>query len=717
MSESAETILIVDDEALNLDMLSRRLQRSGFTVSLAGGGREALQAVDQGSFDLVLLDQMMPNVSGNEVLAHIRTAWTPEQLPVIMVTAVAESDRIAEALEAGANDYITKPIDYKVALARIKAQLARKKAEHALRLSEERYALAAKASRDGLWDWDLASEVVFYSPRWLEMLGFEERDVDSSAEMWFGRVLGEDRQILTDAVRACRVGLSGVLQCAYRMLRKDGALRWMSCRAVVTRNAAGEAIRLAGSQSDVTEEKTRDALTQLLNRTYMLGHLDRLFSLGADAPSFAVLFIDLDRFKVINDSLGHKAGDDLLRVVAGRLREACAAHTTAHPEFAAEATRMGGDEFAVLLWGPELAQPEAAKRLAERIHTEMRKPIHLDGRILQCAMSIGIAAAAAAHSKPEHILADADMAMYEAKKRGRGEIVVFDLEMQQAALDQLQLESDIHFAVERKELQVVYQSKVDLASGRIRGVEALLRWIHPKRGCLQPNFFIPLAEQTGTIVGMGAWVLRTACEQVRAWHKAMPMQPLLELSVNLSPREFKQPDLVGSVRKMLADTGFPAEALHFEITESALFEDLKAARAVLHELKALGISLEIDDFGTGYSSLRYLKELPFDFIKIDRYFTQGMDPKEPSSSELVHTILAMAENLGLEVVAEGIENAPVSVLLQKLGCRLGQGYFYSKPVSAEAMCGLLTSERKPPVQVMHQSSSLLQRMDLAAGPA
>ena len=715
MNDEAGTILIVDDEALNLDMLSRRLQRSGFTVSVAEGGRQALEAIAQASFDLILLDQMMPGVSGSEVLRIVRTSRTPEQLPIIMVTAVAESDRIAEALEAGANDYITKPIDYKVALARIKVQLARKRAEHALRLSEERYALAAKASRDGLWDWNIVSGIIYYSPRWREMLGIDEERVESTPETWFLRVLEEDRTALIDAVQECLEGRSSVLQCAYRMLRMDGTLRWMNCRALVTCNAAAEPVRLAGSQSDVTEEKTQDALTELPNRVYMLGYLGSLYSLGAAAPPFAVLFLDLDRFKVINDSLGHLAGDDLLRAVASRLRDACAIQAGINSGYSAEATRMGGDEFAILLRGPDVL--EIAKRLAERIQAGMRKPFHLEGRVLQCAVSIGIAAASPTHSRLEHILADADMAMYEAKKQGRGEVVIFDPQMQQAAMERLQLESDIHLAIERNELEIVYQSKVELASGRIYGVEALLRWQHPKRGYLQPNVFIPIAEETGAIVAIGAWVLRTACEQVCAWQMSLPANPLLELSVNLSPYEFKQMDLVRNVAQVLEETHFPAAALHLEVTESALFDNLEAARKVLHGLKALGLSLDIDDFGTGYSSLKYLKELPFDFLKIDRYFTQSLDPDNPATSELVQTILTMAQNLGLEVIAEGVETAPMSVTLQELGCRLGQGYFYSKPIGAEAMCKLLAVERKPLLAPVCSPTSLFLKPGLVAGQA
>ena len=693
MSDGTGTILIVDDEAFNLDMLSRRLQRSGFTVCAAEGGCQALELAGQVDFDLVLLDQMMPDVSGSEVLQSLRKRFTPEQMPVIMVTAVAESERIAEALEAGANDYITKPIDYKVALARIKIQLARKKAEHALRVSEERYALAAKASRDGLWDWDLSSGDIFYSPRWREMLGIDEGNIETTPQAWFTRVLQSDRGALEEQVRDCLDGRSNVLQCSYKILHTDGTLCWMNCRAVVTCDAAGQPVRMSGSQSDVTEEKTQDALTRLPNRVYLLGHLDHLCSQGAVALPFALLFLDLDRFKVINDSLGHAVGDDLLRAVAGRLQVACAALAEARPGSCAVAARMGGDEFAILARSPEVL--ETAKLLASNVQAAMRDPFYLEGRVLQCAASIGIAAAAPENASPEQMLADADMAMYEAKKQGRGEVVVFDPKMQQVIMERLQLESDIHQAVHRNELEVAYQPKVDLASSRIYGVEALLRWNHPQRGCLQPNVFIPIAEETGAIVDIGAWVLRTACEQIRKWHLSMPAHPLLELSVNLSTYEFKQPDLVRSVARIIEETHFPAAALHLEITESALFENFETARAVLLELKSLGIRLEVDDFGTGYSSLKYLGELPFDFLKIDRYFTQNLTTNQPSSSELVQTILTMAEKLGLEVIAEGVETEPLSFMLQELGCRLGQGYLYSKPVSAAAMCKLLVAGRAP----------------------
>jgi diguanylate cyclase (GGDEF)-like protein/PAS domain S-box-containing protein len=707
MSDSAASILIVDDEQLNLDMLSRRLRRSGFAVEVAASGREALETVRQQSFDLILLDQMMPELSGADVLRILREEYPCEVLPIIMVTAVAESDKIAEALENGANDYITKPIDFAVALARIRSQLARKRAETALRQSEERYALAAEASQDGLWDWNLVSQQVYYSPRWKRMLGLTPAEQEhplhssstegSSPDVWFSRILSADREMTKTAIDEYVQGSGDILQCSYRIRHADGSVRWMTCRGIVTRDERGIPVRLAGSQSDVTDEKTRDVLTGLPNRLPILGHLECALERAShtceidapkDFPSHALLFLDLDGFKTINDSLGHVAGDRLLRLVSDRLRVVASAYASMSVlPVQAQLARMGGDEFAVLLQGT--ITHETAMDFASCIRQAMAAPFELDGRNVHCIFSIGIALASALHLRPEDILRDADIAMYTAKLRGRGEIVAFKPEMHDAAGLQFELETGIWMAAERNELVVMYQPKVDLASGLTYGVEALVRWNHPTRGLLQPGIFIPVGEKTGAIIEIGRWTLREACRQVRSWHEAFPASPPLELSVNLSPREFKQENLVEEIGRILMETGFPASSLHLEITESVLFEDMAAARAVLFALKEMGIGLEIDDFGSGYSSLRYLRELPFDFLKIDRYFTANLESENSSTEELIETIITMANNLGLQVVAEGIETEPHSAKLQKLGCRFGQGFYFSRPVASDAMRTLL----------------------------
>ena len=700
--ENKGLLLVVDDEALNLDMLSRRLERSGYSVQVASSGREALKLISENSFDLVLLDQMMPGMSGAEVLHTLRSELSTEVLPVIMVTAMAGSDRIIEALENGANDYITKPVDYKVALARIRSQLARKRAEAALRQSEERYALAAKASRDGLWDWDLCTGVVYYSPRWKEMLGLGD-EVEPNAEAWFSRIVAADRAATVTAVETYLRGSDDVLQCAYRMLHADGSMRWMACHGITTRGESGDPIRVAGSQSDVTDEKTRDALTGLPNRLMLIAQLDydiareieraRSGVSAQPSPSSqALLFLDLDEFKTINDSLGHVAGDHLLKDVAARLTLAGEARAledgNTRPPLVA---RMGGDEFAILL---ESARPGVAiVALASEVQRQMREVFDLDGIPVLCTFSIGAALGSPAHRGAEDILREADIAMYTAKAQNRGELVIFNPRMGDIASQQLELENDIRSAVAGNELEVLYQPKVDLSTGLTYGVEGLVRWNHPTRGLLQPGVFIPIAEKTGVIVDIGKWVLQHACLQVRVWHKQFPLGPPLELSVNLSPREFKQKNLVEEVRRILLETDFPPALLHLEITESVLLDDMTAARATLYALKEMGVGLDIDDFGSGYSSLKYLRELPFDSLKIDRYFTAGLDPSHPVSGELIRAILTMANVLGLEVVAEGIESQMHSTTLQTLGCRYGQGFFFARPLNATAVHDLLTLER------------------------
>ncbi len=698
MTEVAGSILLVDDEQLNRDMLSRRLLRCGFSVSLASGGREALELAHTQRFDLVLLDQMMPEVSGAEVLRVLRATYSAEALPIVMVTAVAESEKVAEALEGGANDYITKPIDFKIALARIRTQLARKHAEDALRQSEERYALAARATRDGLWDWNLVTGDVFYSPRWKQMLGLEDDQVANNSQAWFSRVLAPDREAVLAAVKLHVEGHSDVLQCSYRMLGPEGSLRWMSCRGIVTRDDAGKPIRLAGSQSEVTEEKTQDKLTGLPNRLRLLGELERLIEQskesGDEAASYAVLLLDVDGFKEINDSLGNLAGDQLLMSIAGRLQALASQqdpHTAKGLPARLMALRTGGAAFAMLVRGG--ATQQAIEELAAMIQQTLKLPLDLAGHTMHCTLTIGIALASRAHTVPEDLLHNADVALSAAKRRGRGERATYTAQMHDAARQQLDLASDIRLAVEREELIIAYQPKVNLASGMTYGMEALIRWNHPKRGLLQPGAFIAIAEETGAIVEIGQWILRKACTQVRSWHDMFPMYPPLELSVNLSPREFRQEDLIEQVGRTLIATGFPPACLHLEITEDLLLEDLGAARMTLYGLKKLGLSLDIDDFGSGYSSLKYLQELPFDLLKVDRYFTQTLDLDRPATSGLIQSIVSMAHELGLKVVAEGVETNQHSSILQELGCKLGQGFFFSKPIAAEAMQAFLELER------------------------
>jgi diguanylate cyclase (GGDEF)-like protein/PAS domain S-box-containing protein len=691
-------LLLVDDEALNRDMLSRRLAHHGFRVDVAGDGPSALQSVAAHRPDLVLLDVMMPGMTGVEVLQALRVTYTPNQLPVIMVTALKDSDEVVAALNLGANDYITKPVDFPVAMARIRGQLARKAADDALRESEERYALAARGSNDGMWDWDLASGRVYYSERWKAMLGYPDGGIGEGIDEWLSRVQPEDLEKLREVLRTDRTSASGgAFECEHRMRHRDGTYRWVRCRGAAVQDGSGQVVRMAGSMSDVTEGKVSDTLTGLANRVLFMDRLEREFNrYRADpAAQFAAMFLDIDRFKLINDSLGHLAGDELLVAMAARLvRGVHTGDSEARSASRDLSARLGGDEFAVLLC--DLSGPAEALQVAQRVLMELREPFALGDRGIFCTVSIGIAPCGPAYQCVADMVRDADTAMYTAKGKGRSRCEVFDETMRTRVVERLQLENDLRRAIENHELAVHYQPKVRLADRRICGFEALVRWRHPERGWIPPIEFIPVAEDTGLIHDLDMWVLRQACAQMKRWHTQYVCDPPLAISVNLSPSQFAQPNLVEQIADVLKETGIEPSSLRLEITESVLMDDQEIARDILARLKLLGVGLKIDDFGTGYSSLAYLSQLPFDTMKIDRSFTMQLQGGDCNST-IVKSILDMAHTLGMQVVAEGVEENEQITRLISMGCEFGQGFFFSKAVPAEDAERLVASMMDAPV--------------------
>ncbi len=696
MLTNTKPLLLVDDDTTNQDLLSRRLKRAGYATEVVGSGYEALDVLARREVELVLLDSMMPGLSGIDLLRQLRLRFSPARLPIIMVTALGESDRVVEALNLGANDYISKPVDFPVALARIKTQIERKRAEDALRESEERYALAARGSNDGLWDWDLQTHRVYFSTRWKAMLGCEDAEIGDSPDEWISRVHKEDRAPL-QADLAAHWDATASHECAieHRMLHKDGSYRWMLSRGVVERDDRGKAVRMAGSQTDITSSKAFDPLTGLPNRTLFHDKLVACLERVAQEPGypFAVLFLDLDRFKVINDSLGHMAGDELLIHVAQRLRSAVRNAPAAGPVDRGDQhdliARLGGDEFAILL---ENVDPEGAIRIAERIHESIHAAFKLETREVFTTASIGIAPGNPGYRTPTEILRDADTAMYKAKAFGRSRFEVFDDGMRAQAVARLELESDLRRAVDNREFVLYYQPKVSLKTDKIVGVEALIRWRHPERGIVPPDQFIPLAEETGLIVPIGLWVLREACTAMHRWHSEFPTIPPLEVSVNVSVRQFREPDLRAQIAAILAETQLDSATLQLEITESVLMDDVDAVAGLLRGLKTLGLGLKIDDFGTGYASLKCLSRLPFDVLKIDRSFVVNMSEAD-GTGDTIRTILLLAENLGMEVVAEGIEKKEQLLELQSLHCDYGQGYYFSPPLEQEALSALIRKSR------------------------
>jgi diguanylate cyclase (GGDEF)-like protein/PAS domain S-box-containing protein len=690
MLQEPVSLLIVDDDDANRDLMLRRLSKHPFNTSHADSGRNALEWIDTHRVDLVLLDIEMPSMSGLEVLQSLRKKYDPAQLPIIMVTGKTDSEDVVLALAAGANDYVTKPIDFPVVLARIQTQLSRKQAEEALRESEERYALAARGANDGLWDWDLISNRAYFSARWKSMLGWEEHEVGDCPDEWFRRIHPDDVDRVRADITAHLEEQTPHYEDEYRVLHRDGNYLWMLGRGLAVRDSNGKAYRMAGSQTDITRGKVVDVLTGLPNRVLFMDRLSRLFDRARrwKDKTFALIFLDLDSFKLINDSLGHMIGDQLLVAIAGRL-EATVRSSDSISRFGRNHTiaRLGGDEFTILL--EEISGALDATRVAERIARDLAAPFAVNGQELFPSASIGIAIYNPAYQKPEELLRDADTAMYSAKAVGKGRYEIFDANMRANTIARLQLETELRRAIERREFEVYYQVIVSLETGKILGFEALARWKSATRGLVPPAKFISTAEETGLIVPLGQWVLETACQQMRIWQARFADDPPRMISVNLSARHFLQSDLLEHCRTILYETQLSHSSLNLEVTESAMMPDPEAAIALMLQLKDLGINIALDDFGTGYSSLSYLHRFPLDSLKIDQSFVSRM----MEDDEIVRTIITLGRNLGLKMVAEGVETEEQIAKLRDFGCEFAQGYYFSVPVNAQEATDLLAAKQ------------------------
>jgi diguanylate cyclase (GGDEF)-like protein/PAS domain S-box-containing protein len=708
------SILIVEDNEEIRRILSWQLTRNEYIVKSVDNGAEALELVQQESFDLLLLDAQMPDMSGLEVLTALRATYPATELPILMVTARSESQDVVDALNRGANDYVTKPIDFPSLLARIQTHLTVKEA---LRHSEERYAMAARAANDGLWDWNLQTQRIYFSPRWKSMLGCGDSDVGTDPDEWFNRVHHDDIDRLKEEIQAHIEGNTPLLESEHRMLHKDGTYRWVFSRGLVVRDTERRAVRMAGSQTDTTSGKVADPLTGLPNRVLFMDRLIRSIERLKHHPDslFAVLFLDLDRFKMVNDRFGHGLGDQLLIAIARRLETGLRySDTVARLGREHILARLGGDEFSILL--DPIKDVSEATRVADRILQEFTAPFHLNDQEVYATASVGIALSATGYTRAEDLLRDADIAMYRAKSLGKARCEVFDTAMRDAIAARLQMETDLRGALERQEFLVNFQTIVCLKTGRVSGFEALVRWQHPTRGLVSPGEFIPTAEKAGLIVPIERFVLREACRQVKAWQDQFPMHPPITINVNCSSKQFKQPDLVEEISQILRGTRLDAQSLKLEITESLILDNTESINSLLLQLRVLNIQLGMDDFGTGYSSLNYLRHLPIDFLKIDRSFVSRMESNK-EDVEIIHTIVTLAHNLGLSVVAEGVETAEQVTLLKTLECEYGQGYFFSKPINCRQAEQLLAaesarrSEAQPAKSKQEESTSPIAELD------
>lgn len=548
----------------------------------------------------------------------------------------------------------------------------------------------AETGQHGRW--------LYVSPQIEGLLGYTPEEWLADPKLWWERIHPDDRdQVLADE-EAILVSAGTKSEAAqYRMVTRDGRTIWVSDDASVIKNGSGASLYWSGILSDITDRKVleeqlkhqafHDPLTGLANRALFVDRVEHALARGErDGMRVAVLFVDLDDFKTINDSLGHNGGDEVLVAVAGRLRECFRPGDT----FA----RFGGDEFAILVEDTSLSN---ATSVAYRIVDALGEPFSIGGREVMIHASVGIEFAEAQGTRTDELLRNADVAMYVAKGKGKARYQLFEPSMHTAALRRLEIKADLRRAVEKDEFVLHYQPIVSLNGGALLGMEALVRWNHPERGLLPPLDFISVAEQSGLITPLGRWVLREACRQATKWPLS---NPSISLSVNVSTTQFQQPGLVEDVANALWDSGLDPSILTLEITESVLVHDTDAVIEKLHRLKDFGVKVAIDDFGTGYSSLGYLKRFPIDILKIDKSFIDGVG-NGAEEAAIAQAIIKLGESLGLEVVAEGIELPEQIDALQLLRCERGQGFFFSAPVDAETMGGLLANGSFPVGRSQH----------------
>jgi len=691
-------VLVVDDDPTTRLLVSESLRLCGFEVTEAENGQEALQAFDRTGPAIVVTDVMMPVMDGFETCAALRERKSGAQTPVLMMTGLDDHESIDRAFQVGATDFITKPVNYPLLGHRVRYLLRASEAMARVAASERRLATAQRIARLGHWEWRARSESLDACEEVCRIVGVPHRSEGLPIASLLERVHEGDRPRVDD-------WLSEVLQwgnppsITHRIYGADGGIRHVRQQVEAVWDEADGLAGLYGTLQDITElreaeERIRqlafvDGLTGLPNRALFK---DRLANAVRRARRYghqlAVLFLDLDNFKRINDTLGHGVGDLLLKATAERLvRSVRDSDSVARqdPEADVENTaRLGGDEFTALL--PNMRRSEDAATVAERIRAALAEPLTLAGHEVLVTPSIGIAIYPDDGEDPESLIKNADAAMYHAKRQGRNQYRFYDATLNESALQRLHLEAQLRRAIERGELRLHYQPQLDIATGRTCGVEALVRWESPELGTVPPMEFIPLAEESGLIIAIGEWVLREACAPARAWQESG--LELSRVAVNISVLQFVQPGFVELVSTILREAGLDAACLELEVTESLLTKDPEGAVRTLNDLKALGVQLAIDDFGTGYSSLSRLKQFPIDRLKIDRSFVQDV-PRSHDDVAIAMAVIAMAESMGLKVVAEGVENAEQFEFLKAKHCHEIQGYYLSRPLPAEEVTVVL----------------------------
>ncbi len=691
-------VLVVDDDKMMRVLVRASLEQAGFAVEEAHDGLDAIAAFKRVRPDIVLLDVIMPNLDGFAACAALHELEGGDHVPVLMMTGSNDPDSINRAYAAGAADFVTKPLAWPVLLHRVRYLLRASDAFLELSRSEARLASAQRIAQLGHWEWNAATGRLSSSDEIHRILGRRPQLLSDLHDTLLDVVHADDHSAVAEALYAA-AHRQQPYNVDMRLLRADGGIRVVHAQAETTLDQGGKPVLMQGTLQDISERKRAeeqirhlalyDNLTGLANRllfkeqaSHAVAQVDRT------GKALAMLSVDLDRFKRINDTLGHAIGDMLLKEVANRLVQ-----SLRPTDYVTRGTlssldryvaRQGSDEFTVLL--ADLHRGQDAAKVARRILDALSQPFNLDGNEVVMSASVGIAVYPLDGSDVDSLLKNADAAMCYAKDQGRNNYQYYNHKMNTSAFEKLILEANLRKALERDEFSLHYQPKIDIVTGAIVGAEALIRWRHPDLGLISPAEFIPLAEETGLIVPIGEWALRHACAQARKWHDAGYTS--MQVAVNMSSLNFKQEHFPKMVAQVIADSGLPARCLELEMTESLLMQDAEAMVNMLKRLKATGVKLSIDDFGTGYSSLSYLKRFPLDALKIDRSFVKDIT-ENANDVTITSAIIAMARSLKLAVIAEGVETEAQASLLREQGCQYMQGHLFSRAVPHAEFTALL----------------------------
>ena len=692
-SNKRGVVLVADDDPVMRLLMIEMLGQVGLDGIEAEDGRQAVACFQSMAPDLILMDVDMPNMDGFSACREIRRIETGAAVPIIMVTGGDDIEAVTNAYEVGATDFVSKPINWPILGHRVLYVLRASDAIVRLRIADAHNRAVLAAIPDTFFR---LSKEGYY-------LDYEQGHDASTAlpsDQCVGKHIAEvlPKEIAERLVEQVQVVLETqhIRSVDYELAR-FGVVQHFEARLVAT--GPNEVLGLVRdiSERKRTEEQIRrlaycDSLTGIPNRQAFLETLEReLHRSKVGNKKFAVLFMDLDAFKRINDTLGHNVGDHLLKIVSERLRETIRpCDLVSRGDQSHNLARLGGDEFTILI--PDLERVENALNVAHRVKDAMRRPFLIEGHEIFVTASIGISLFPEDGDDCDSLLKYADTAMYHAKNCGKNNAKLYSSSLTMQIMSHVKLEVGLRKALKNEELYLLYQPQIDVRSGEIVGVEALVRWRHPERGIISPTEFIPLAEETGLIVPIGEWVLRTACIQARQWQKAT--QRSLRMAVNLSAKQFKDENLTQIVVSALNDTGLEPRLLELELTEGTLMDDARATMATLEQLRAIGVYLSIDDFGTGYSSMNYLKRFDVRALKIDKSFICGL-PQDSENAAITRAIIAMAHGLKMIVVAEGVETDEQLVMLEEYGCDLVQGYYLGHPSPQESITLMLQKASTP----------------------